>query len=160
MKVVEYKAYHLSLCDNEIGTIWPNINREYKEWNRKLTEEILENYRDSSKILVNRKTSLFVCSSLDNVREWYIKKFKNKNPFVYTLELTGDLYWVNDRYYEDLFEFITNDMRNTQKEKLIAFNYWTELRPDSVWPIIVEGLFEGEAIIVDKTTYNKLNNKK
>lgn len=160
MKVIKLKAYHLSLCDYERYTIWPEINREYKEWNRKLTEDILEYYRDFSSILTNRKISLFVCSSLDNVKEWYIKKFKNQNPFVYTLELTGDLYWVNDKYYEDLFEFITNGMRNTQKEKQMALNYWTEVRPDSVWPIIVEGLFEGEAVIIDKITYNKLNNKK
>lgn len=160
MKVIKFRAYHLSLCDNEIGTIWPNINREYKEWNRKLTEDILEYYRNFSNISTNRKTSLFVCSSLDNVNDWFIKKFKNQNPFVYTLELTGNLYWMNDRHYEDLFEFITNGMRNTQIEKQIASNYLTEVRPDSTYPIIVEGLFEGEAIIIDKTTYNKLNNKK
>ena len=150
MEVINFKAYHLSLCDNEIGTIWPDINREYKEWNRKLTEEILENYRDSSRILVNRKTSLFVCSSLDNVREWYIKKFKNKNPFVYTLELTGDLYWMDDRHYEDLFEFISNGMRNLQKEKQVALNYWDEVDKDATYPFIVEGLFYGKALVVDK----------
>jgi|GEM_PF-4149461 len=156
MKVVKYKAYHLSLCDNETGTLWPDINREYIEWNRKLTEETLEYYRDSSRILVSRKTSLFVCSSLDNMREWYIKKFKNKNPFVYALELTGDLYWMDGKHYEDLFEFITNGIRNTQKEKQIVSNYWTEVRPDSSWPIIVEGLFNGVALITDKILHSTL----
>lgn len=156
MEVINFKAYHLSLCDNEIGTIWPNINREYKEWNRKLTEEILENYRDSSKILMNRKTSLFVCSSLDNVNDWYIKKFKNQNPFIYTLELTGNLCWMNDRSYEDLFEFISNGMRNPQKEGQMALNYWKEVNKDATYPFVVEGLFSGKALIIDKIKYNRL----
>lgn len=154
MKVEKLKAYHLSLCDYELGTHWPSINRIYQNYNRKETEEIIEAYREASTVLISRESSLFVCSTIDNVKLWAIKKFKVKRPYLYTLELTGELYWVDASLYEKVFECIDNGCGNTERCQKDAINYWKEVNPNEEYPVLVEGLFKGTALIIDKELYS------
>ena len=153
MKVEKLKAYHLSLLDYDKGMKWPSINRVYDDFNRRKTEEIIEKYRDISKILISRSTSLFICSTLQNVELWGIKKFKMKNPYLYTLELTGELYWVDANHYEKVFDCFDKGCGDIKICKENAINYWKEVNPNEGYPILAEGLFRGSALIVDKKLY-------
>lgn len=154
MKVEKLKAYHLSLLDYEKGMQWPSINRVYDEHNRKETEEIIEAYREATTVLISRESSLFVCSTIDNVKLWAIKKFKMKRPYLYTLELTGELYWVDASLYEKVFDCIDKGCGNTERCQKDAINYWKEVNPNEEYPVLVEGLFKGTALIIDKELYS------
>ena len=106
MKVKDFIVRHFSLCDFQIGDTWPLICRIYEKENRKMTENILEYHRKSTGITNSRKESLFVCHNNYQVHNWGVKKFKGKKPYLYTLKVTGDLIWVDARYYEKLFELV------------------------------------------------------
>lgn len=133
---------------------WPPINREYENENSKRTEEIIEGNRDASIFLNSRASSLFVCSTMDNVKLWAIKKNKGLHPYLYTLKLSGELLWVDATFYEEVFNSIDNGCRNMRKIEKDAVSYWREVNPDDDYPILVEGLFKGEALIVDKRLYS------
>ena len=106
MEVKKYTAYHLSLLNYDLDTQWPYINREYENENRKRTEEIIERARAASTISNSRTSSLFVCSTMYNVRLWAAKKFKGVTPYLYTLELSGELSWLDATFYEEVFNSI------------------------------------------------------
>ena len=151
MIVDNYIAYHLSLCDNEIGSLWPIINRSYSDCKSRKTEEILDSYRNTLLILTPRSRSLFVCSDNENVENWYLKKFKSKFPYLYTLRLTGELNWVDAEEYEKLFAMVGKPCLDESKIKEIAMKYWDGINSNS--SMYIEGLFVGDALILDKRLY-------
>lgn len=154
MVVKDYIAFHLSMFDYDLGIQWPPINREYENENRKRAEEITERIRDVSTVLNSRASSLFVCSTIDNVKLWAIKKFKGLYPYLYTLKLSGELLWVDATSYEKVFTCMDNGDGNIRKIEEDAISYWREVNPNDDYPILVEGLFKGEALIVGKRLYS------
>lgn len=76
-----------------------------------------------------------------------------KRPYLYTLELTGELYWVDANHYEKVFDCFDNGCGNVKSCKENAINYWKEVNPNEGYPVLFEGLFKGSALIVDKKLY-------
>lgn len=150
MKVEKYIAYHICTNYIEDASVWENIVREYEKPNRDKTEEILENHRNTD-VAVSRKNALFVCYNRDNVDLWINKKFKNQSVYIYKLELTGDLYWVDASFYEKIFKLIDTRILN-QRIESIANNYWKEINPKEKFPVLAEGLFIGKITIKEVYT--------
>ena len=145
MKVEKYIAYHICTNYFEDTNVLENIIRKCENINRSRTEEILENHRPCD-VVVSRMNALFVCYDKENVEFWINKKFKNKPLYIYKLELTGNLYWFDAFFYEEIFECINSNDLNQRVESL-SNSYWKEINPEKKYPALVEGLFTGKVII-------------
>lgn len=145
MKVEKYIAYHIDADCVEDASVWDNIIRTYVKDNRRRVEEIIDGYCPAH-FVVQRKNALFVCYDRNNVEFWINRKFKERKIYIYKLELTGDLYWVDASFYEELFDLV-DDGGLEQRIEILSNSYWKEINPEEKSPVMLEGLFVGHITI-------------
>ena len=156
MEVKDYIAYHIKKVNEtnnyNIGDFITQQKRTLSDFkdNKNTIEEIFERVRETRfPALPSRLSALFVCSNEENIDTWaYYKYGRNKiEYYIFELSLTGSLYWVDARYYNESVANISGISVNKEKA---AFSYWTsESNKDTINNEEVEGLFIGEAKIVN-----------
>lgn len=137
------------------GSIISNkLKNRYNE-----AEDFMDSERKKiDKSLLSRKGAIYVCCGIENAHKWYKKIDANQqlNYYVYKLCLKGRIQWHDSKYYENVFMLhfrkdIVNEISigNINEN---AVKYWkTKVSPNS---ITAEGLFWGEAIVLERRYYN------
>lgn len=143
----------LEVYDTE-SIISNKLKKRYNE-----VEEFMDSERKKiDESLLSRKGAVYVCLGIENAHKWYKRIDANQqlDYYVYKLCLKGEIQWHDSKYYENVFMLhyrkdIANEMLLGSMYENVE-KYWkTKISPDS---ITAEGLFWGEAIVLERKHYN------
>ena len=158
MKVIKEIVYRIVPFDSDLN-VGDSILLTKSEKERSVFKQCLEDSLEKCRPngFPSREKCLFVCFSKENAYEWaYIKYARHNTKYIlFTLEVTGELYWLKS----DCYNLIGNSYTQEQLNQA-CIDYWnsmTENRNDLKLDRGYEGLFVGENIIISIEYKNYFN---
>ena len=102
-----------------------------------------------------RKGATYVCFDMESARHWYTKidASQKLNYFVYKLKIEGCIQWHDSRFYENVFSMYSSNKESCPVMlRYYAFQYWLSSPKHDL--IYTEGLFWGNAVVLERKHYN------